>query len=286
MSVDVMLAGLPGEIFGARIGYTYRENWRFLDAVPAVWDEVEEGRAVIVNEQLSRRAGLRVGEMLALGPNLSLPVAGVVGDYGNPVGQAIVGEALFRQAFPGIVPSRYGVRTDDPQGLRRALTEAFDVPALRIIDQAALKAFSLSVFERTFSVTGALNVLTLAVASFAILMSLLTLAAMRLPQMAPVWAMGITQRRLAGLEILRTVLLATITAVLALPLGLALAWVLLAIVNVEAFGWRLPMYLFPTEYARLMLFALAAALLAALWPAWRLSRMEPAALLRIFANER
>ena len=286
MSVDATLAGLPAEIFGARIGYTYRENWRFLDAVPAVWDEVEAGRAVIINEQLSRRAGLRVGDTLALGPGLSLPVAGVVGDYGNPIGQAIVGEALFRQTFPDIEPSRYGVRTGDPQGLRRALTEAFDVPPARIVDQAALKAFSLSVFERTFSVTGALNVLTLAVAAFAILMSLLTLAAMRLPQMAPVWAMGTTQRRLAGLEILRTVLLAAITAVLALPLGLALAWVLLAIVNVEAFGWRLPMYLFPAEYARLMLFALAAALLAALWPAWRLARMEPAALLRIFANER
>jgi putative ABC transport system permease protein len=286
MSVDATFAGMPAEIFGARIGATYRENWRFLDGVPAVWDEVEEGRAVVINEQLSRRAGLRVGEMLALGPGLSLPIAGVVGDYGNPIGQVIVGEALFRQAFPAIVPSRYGVRTDDPQGLRAELMEALDLPPARIIDQAALKALSLSVFERTFSVTGALNVLTLAVSAFAILMSLLTLAAMRLPQMAPVWAMGTTQRRLAGLEILRTVLLAAITAALALPLGLALAWVLLAIVNVEAFGWRLPMYLFPAEYARLMLFALGAALLAALWPAWRLARMEPAALLRIFANER
>lgn len=286
MSVDATLAGLRAEIFGARIGYTYRENWRFLDAVPAVWDEVEAGRAVIINEQLARRAGLSVGDALALGPGLSMPVAGVVGDYGNPIGQAIVGEALFRQAFPGVVPRRYGVRTDDPQGLRQALVEAFDFPPARIVDQAALKAFSLSVFERTFSVTGALNVLTLAVAAFAILMSLLTLAAMRLPQMAPVWAMGTTQRRLAGMEILRTVLLAALTAVLALPLGLALAWVLLAIVNVEAFGWRLPMYLFPAEYTRLMLFALGAALSAALWPAWRLARMKPAALLRIFANER
>ncbi|WP_432346921.1 ABC transporter permease [Shinella yambaruensis] len=286
MSVDATLAGLRAEIFGARIGYTYRENWRFLNAVPAVWDEVEAGGAVIINEQLARRAGLSVGDALALGPGLSMPVAGVVGDYGNPIGQAIVGEALFRQAFPGVVPRRYGVRTDDPQGLRQALVEAFDFPPARIVDQAALKAFSLSVFERTFSVTGALNVLTLAVAAFAILMSLLTLAAMRLPQMAPVWAMGTTQRRLAGMEILRTVLLAALTAVLALPLGLVLAWVLLAIVNVEAFGWRLPMYLFPAEYTRLMLFALGAALSAALWPAWRLARMEPAALLRIFANER
>jgi putative ABC transport system permease protein len=286
MSVDATLSGVPAKIFGARIGRTYRENWRFLDGVPAVWDEVEEGRAVVINEQLSRRAGLRVGEMLALGAGLSLPVAGVVGDYGNPIGQAIVGEALFRETFPGVVPVRYGLRTGDPEGLRQALVEQIGLPPARIIDQAALKALSLSVFERTFSVTDALNVLTLAVAAFAILMSLLTLAAMRLPQMAPVWAMGMTQRRLAGLEILRTVLLAAITAVLALPLGLALAWVLLAIVNVEAFGWRLPMYLFPAEYARLMLFTLGAALLAALWPAWRLARMEPAALLRIFANER
>lgn len=286
MSVDATLAGMPAEIFGARVGNTYRENWRFLDASLTVWDEVEEGRAVVINEQLSRRAGLRVGDMLALRPELTLAVAGVVGDYGNPIGQAIIGEALFRQSFPDILPSRYGLRTADPQGLRQALTETFDVSPARIIDQASLKAFSLSVFERTFSVTEALNVLTLAVAAFAILMSLLTLAAMRLPQMAPVWAMGTTQRRLAVQEILRTVLLAAVTALLALPLGLALAWVLLAIVNVEAFGWRLPMFLFPAEYVRLMLFALLAALAAALWPAWRLARMEPAALLRIFANER
>lgn len=286
MSVDATLAGVPAEIFGARVSYTYRENWRFLDAVPAVWDEVEQGRAVVVNEQLFRRAGLQVGDRLALGAGLSLPVAGVVGDYGNPIGQAIVGEAQFRETFPGVLPSRYGVRTGHPEGLRRALVEQAGLSPARIVDQAALKAFSLSVFERTFSVTGALNVLTLAVAAFAILMSLLTLAAMRLPQMAPLWAMGTTQRRLAALEVLRTVLLAAVTAVLALPLGLALAWVLLAIVNVEAFGWRLPMYLFPGEYARLMLFALVAALLAAFWPAWRLAGMEPAALLRIFANER
>ena len=286
MSVRAKLAGLPAEIFGARIGTTYRENWRFLDATPTVWDEVEQGRAVVINEQLSRRAGLQVGDVLALGPVRSLPVAGVVGDYGNPIGQAIVSEALFRKMFPEVLPSRYGLRTGDAQGLRQALTEMFGISPVHIIDQAALKAFSLTVFERTFSVTGALNVLTLAVAAFAILMSMLTLAALRLPQMAPVWAMGTTQRGLAAQEILRTVLLAAVTALLALPLGLALAWVLLAIVNVEAFGWRLPMYLFPAEYARLTLFALAAAVAAALWPAWRLARMEPAALLRIFANER
>ena len=69
--------------------------------------------------------------------------------------------------------------------------------------------------------TGALNVLTLAVAGFAILMSLLTLAAMRLPQLAPVWALGMTRAALGRLELVRAALLAALTAVLALPLGLA-----------------------------------------------------------------
>ncbi|RST85378.1 FtsX-like permease family protein [Aquibium carbonis] len=286
LSVETELAGLPAELYGARVGATYRENWRFLEAAPDAWDQVAKGEAVIVNEQLSRRAGLRLGDSLAVAPGTTLPIAGIVGDYGNPIGQAIVAEALFRQAHPSVLPARFGLRTEDAETLRRALVEAFGLPSSSIIDQVAIKRFSLSVFERTFSVTGALNVLTLAVAAFSILMSLLTLAAMRLPQLAPVWAMGVTQRRLAWLEVLRTVLLALLTAVLAIPLGLLLAWVLLAVVNVEAFGWQLPMFLFPFEYAQLVLLTLVAAAAAASWPAWRLSRMEPASLLKVFAHER
>ena len=209
-----------------------------------------------------------------------------MGDYGNPIGQVIVAETLFRTAYPAVVPTRFGLRSDDPAALRRALTGDFGLPEASIIDQNAIKQFSLQVFDRTFVVTGALNVLTLAVAGFAILMSLLTLAALRLPQLAPVWALGLTLRQIGGLEVLRTLVLAGMTAVLALPLGLALAWVLLAFVNVEAFGWRLPMFLFPADYARLGGFAALAAVLAAGWPAWRLARTAPADLLKVFAHER
>ena len=81
-------------------------------------------------------------------------------------------------------------------------------------------------------------------------------------------------------------LLAGLTYVLALPVGLALAWSLLAVVNVEAFGWRLPMFLFPSQWVWLGLAALLAALLAAALPARRLARRSPADFLRVFANER
>ncbi|MGJ8606274.1 MAG: FtsX-like permease family protein, partial [Marivita sp.] len=213
-------------------------------------------------------------------------IAGVYSDYGNPEGQAILGEAEFRDRFPDVVATRFGLRTADPGGLRRDLTEDLGLSPDAIVDQAALKALSMEIFERTFTVTAALNVLTLTVAGFAMLMSLLTLAGMRLPQLAPVWALGLTRRRMRGLELLRALMLAALTALVALPLGLALAWALLSVVNVEAFGWKLPMYLFPADYARLGLLALVAAVAAAWWPARQLSRTPPSQLLKVFSNER
>ncbi|HHX89650.1 MAG TPA: ABC transporter permease, partial [Paracoccus sp.] len=288
LNTEAQIAGQPAAIYAARDHTTYRENWRLLRSVPDPWDRLARAEGVLVNEQLYRRAGLDLGAPVALGAGPGLPVLGIYGDYGNPVGQVIVTEDLFRRLFPEVTARQFGLRIDPARvdALRARLRSDAGVADTAIIDQAAVKAASLAVFERTFAVTAALNVLTLAVAGFAMLMSLLTLAAMRLPQLAPVWAMGLTRRRLARLDLLRALVLAALTGVLALPLGLGLAWALLAVVNVEAFGWRLPMYLFWLDYLRLGLLALLAAALAALWPAWRLSHTPPAQLLGVFRHER
>lgn len=288
MSVDETVAGLPSEVYGARDDATYRENWALLAETGAAWDELGRGAGVLVNEQLARRAGLALGDAVDVGPAQGLPILGVYGDYGNPIGQVIMGEALFRSLWPEVEPLNFGIRlppAEVPDFVAEA-RESLDLPEQAFVDQASIKALSLSVFDRTFTVTGALNVLTLAVAGFAILMSLLTLAALRVPQLAPVWALGVGRRVIGRIELARAVLLAALTTLAALPLGLALAWALLAVVNVEAFGWRLPMYLFPLDYLRLGALALLASVLAALWPARRLSRTPPAELLKVFSNER
>lgn len=286
-SVDTQVAGQPTEVFGARDHPTYRDNWVFLEQAANPWDVTFDGQGVLINEQLSRRAELNVGDEITL-QGTSFVIAGVYGDYGNPIGQAVIGEAMFRTLYPGITPRNFGLRMD-PDTVPAFLADleaATGIPATQSVNQAGIKAISLAIFERTFTVTTALNILTLAVAGFAILMSLLTLATMRVPQLAPVWAMGMTRSQIGRLELLRAVMLALLTSVVALPLGLALAWALLAVVNVAAFGWKLPMYLFPLDYARLGLFALLAAALAALWPARRLARTPPADLLKVFSNER
>jgi putative ABC transport system permease protein len=58
------------------------------------------------------------------------------------------------------------------------------------------------------------------------------------------------------------------------------------VINVQAFGWRLPMQVFPADWARLGFWALLAALVACALPALRLARSAPADLIRVFAHER
>lgn len=285
LSADIEIAGQSGQVFGARDHATYRENWGLLDAAPNAWDRIAAGQGVLLNEQTARRSMLGIDDTLTIAGK-QLSIVGIYSDYGNPSAQAFITEPLFKTLFPDVSATRFGVRTTTANELAQDLRTDMGLSDDNLVNQAQIKRISLDVFERTFTVTGALNILTLSVAGFAILMSLLTLAAMRLPQLAPVWSLGLTRRALGRYELLRALLLATLTTLAAIPLGLILAWVLLAIINVEAFGWKLPMFVFPADYARLAFFALIAAALAALWPARKLATTPPSTLLKVFSNER
>lgn len=287
VSADLTDRPARAEVFGVADHATYRDHWPLLQARPDAWDALAAGTGLLANEQMARRRGLALGDAVDL-PGGALPVVGVYSDYGNPRAQVMVGLDAFAERFPDAVPLRFAVRADPSAvpGLMAGLTDRFGLPASAMIDQAAVKALSRDVFDRTFAVTGALNVLTLSVAGIAIWTSLLTLAAQRRAQMAPVWAMGMSRRLLAGLDMGRSVVLAALTFVLALPLGLALGWMLLAVVNVAAFGWRLPMAVFPADWARLGGLALLAGALAALPSARALARTAPAEMLKVFAHDR
>ena len=277
-----------GSVYGVVDHQTYRDHWPLLSALPDVWDRLAQGKVVLVNEQIAIRLGLNAGDVVDIGGKLSLPIGGIYSDYGNPTPQAMLGMQSFLDTFPEAEKLRFGLRLpiEKVPELIRQLEQEFGLTSANYVEQRNIKRVSLSIFDRTFLVTGALNIFTLAVAGFAILTSLLTLSNIRLPQLAPVWAMGFTRRSLARLELVRSIMLTVLTFIVAIPVGLLLAWILLTIINVEAFGWSLPMQVFPRDWAVLLFFAIAASALAAFWPAWRLSRLPPAHLLKVFSSER
>jgi putative ABC transport system permease protein len=288
---DVQLAGQPIEVFGIVDHATYRDSWPLLEAAPNAWVRLRPGDAAFISEQLARRLKLSIGahiEVPTPAGNWPLDIVGIYADYGNPKGQITVNYAALTRYFPHLPQTHFGLRVAHAEipELISAMREKFMLDERSLANQATVKAESKRIFNRTFAVTTALNAFTLGVAGIALLTSLLTLANSRLPQLAPLWAIGVTRQRLAAIELLKTMSVALITALLAVPLGLLVAWCLLAVVNVKAFGWRLPFQLFPLQLMQLVGVAMLAAFGAATLPVLRLARMQPAALIRIFANER
>jgi putative ABC transport system permease protein len=288
---DTQMAGAPIEILGLPDHPTYSEHWPLLESSANPWVRLRSGDAGMVSEQLSRRLKLGIGDRIevpAPGGSWPLEIVGIYADYGNPKGQIAVNYAALTRRFPAVPSTRFGLRVAPANipPLIGAMREKFGLDDRSLADQATMKAESKRIFNRTFAVTAALNTFTLGVAGIALLTSLLTLSNSRLPQLAPLWAIGVTRRRLASIELLKTMSVALITAVLALPLGLMVAWCLIAVVNVKAFGWRLPFHVFPLQLLQLLGVAMAASLLAALLPVLKLARMQPTSLIKIFADER
>ncbi|MEE5079391.1 FtsX-like permease family protein [Pseudomonas alliivorans] len=289
--VPVQLHGWPADLFGVIDHSTYRQHWELLDASADAWDQLVDQDTVMLSEQLARRLNLKLGDTLSLPvPAGQWPVriVGIYADYGNPKGHLLVNARRLLTHWPQLTPIRFNLRIaqSDVAPLINALRERFALDDTHIIDQIQLKRWSSQVFERTFAATAALNSLTLGVAGVALFISLLTQSQSRLGQLAPLWAMGVTRRRLMLLNLGQTWMLAVLTLLLALPLGLAMAWCLNAVINVQAFGWRLPLRVFPLQLLQLMLLAMVATLLASAWPLFKLHRSRPSDLLRTFAHER
>ncbi|MET0444478.1 MAG: FtsX-like permease family protein, partial [Pseudorhodoplanes sp.] len=288
---DVQFKTMPIELLGFADHATYRDQWPLLETTRDAWDRVRSGDGALVSEQLSRRMNVKIGDHVDIPTPTGtwpLQVVAIYADYGNPKGQFGVNVDALVKYFPDIARTRMGVRAAPAAvpALLDAIRARFGLDGRNLADQTTVKTESLAIFNRTFSVTAALNAFTLGVAGVALLTSLLTLSNSRLPQLAPLWAIGLTRRRLAVVELMKTLSVALITALLALPLGLLVAWCLIAIVNVKAFGWRLPFHVFPMQLVQLLGVAMLASLLAALLPILRLLRMQPAELVKVFANER
>jgi putative ABC transport system permease protein len=284
--------GWPVELQGVVDNPETRRQWPLLERTENAWEQLADGSGVMISEQLARRLHLHTGDRLTLfegtpGAPPPFVVTAIYADYGNPRGHVLMDAAVLRRhdAQAAVRSLNVYASADQLASLRAALEQRYGGDGLQVVDQASIKLWSTQIFERTFAATGALNTLTLGVAGIALFISLLTLSHGRLAQLAPLWALGVPRSRLSWLALGQVLTLSLLTVLFAMPLGVLLAWTLVAVVNVQAFGWRLPLYVFPDQLLMLGALGLLTSLLAAAWPVWQLRRRQPAELLRQFVDE-
>ncbi|HKY54666.1 MAG TPA: ABC transporter permease, partial [Anaerolineales bacterium] len=151
---------------------------------------------------------------------------------------------------------------------------------IQVNPSGVLREEAMVVFDRTFAITTAMQLITTLVAFIGVLSSLLALQLEKAREMGTLRALGLTIPEMRRLTLWETGLLGASAGLSALPTGYILAWILIFVINQRSFGWTLQMYVEAAPFVQAFLLAVGAALLAAIYPAWRLSHMEIAEALR------
>jgi putative ABC transport system permease protein len=151
---------------------------------------------------------------------------------------------------------------------------------LQIQSYRDLRTAALDIFERTFTITIALRLLATLVAFIGILSSLMSLQLENAREYGVLRANGMTRGQLWRYTLVQTGVMGTIAGVLALPIGVLLAWVLVYVINVRSFGWTMQFSILPSELLTAFMVALVASLLAGIYPAYKLAQIPPARAVR------
>jgi putative ABC transport system permease protein len=138
---------------------------------------------------------------------------------------------------------------------------------VQVVSGESIKNNILEVFDKTFAITLALQVLTAIVALTGILNSIMSLLMERTREMGILRACGAEPRQTRRLLLTECFFNGWIAGMAALPFGLFLAWVLIAIVNQRSFGWTYDMALSPGVFIQALVFSSLAALGAGIFPA-------------------
>jgi putative ABC transport system permease protein len=246
-----------------------------------------KGGKVMVSEPFAFRRNItqeqnRITLLTDHGPQ-TFEIIGVYYDYATDQGTVIMADTVYRQFYDDPYISAIAAFLQPGADVDTVLQRIKDAMAgTNVVAQSnvSLRTGVFTVFERAFSITYALQLLSTLVAFIGILSALMALQLENTRQYGTMRAVGLTRRQLWNFTLIQTGLMGIVAGALALPIGLALAIVLVYVINVRSFGWTMQLVLRPEEFILAFSVAVISALAAGIYPARRLSQIVTSRALR------
>lgn len=255
------------------------------DAQQLALEARERGEA-LVSEPYARRFATGRGDAVLLATPRGLRsfrVAGVYRDYSNDRGTVMLDRELYVALFDDRRVTSVAVLATpgtDPSALRRRiLAAARGRFAITLSTNRELRRAVLAIFDRTFAVTHALEGIAVAVAVLGIANALLASAVERRRSFGLLRAIGASRGQIRLAVLLEASLTGGAAAVAATGAGAAFAFLLLAVINPQSFGWTVVLDVPAGRVAAAMMLVFAASLLAGIWPGRLAASVDPAAAL-------
>lgn len=254
----------------------------------ALWRQEPDN--ILANEQAHYLGGLQLGDNIELKTdkgNRQYRVVGFFYDYGTPYYQFYLPRAEIDRQW--IAPVSLGIALwlkssgSDERSfqLAESAMRAAGATTGDWISQREIRKLSLSIFDRTFAITSAMNALTMLVAAIALLASLLAILQERLPQFAQWRAIGIRRHEQMMIISCPILIFVGVAWLLAVPLGALLSWILIHKLNIVSFGWSMPMLWDITPAWQLAAIILSVVAVSILLAGIQLRRQLPKALAQL-----
>lgn len=245
-------------------------------------------QGVVVSESFAHHFKTRVGDQLALetpSGRVSRPVVGIYYDYSTDAGAVVMDRALFeslwrvRRVESLAIFARAGTDVD---ALRQQVLDAGGPNlVLNATPHQELRARVLEVFDQTFQVTYALQSIAILVAVLGVAGTLTALILQRGREIAVLRAIGASRAQVQGIVLVESGLIGLFGAVLGCVCGLALAMILIHVINRQYFGWTIRVQLEPRMFLQTLPVLVVSALLAGIGPARRAASRVAAEAMRM-----
>ena len=236
--------------------------------------------AVIISEPFSTRYKKRAGDTITIPTpkgQQSFRVAAVYYDYSSDRGVAIMDRGTFRKYFGDLAPSgvaAYLKPGANPETVRSEMINMLDEGHRAFIfSNQTLRKEILVVFDSTFAITYALELIAIAVAMLGVAGTLLTLVLERRRELSLLRLTGADRRQVRRMVIIEAALIGAVSQGIGLAVGLALSLVLIYVINVQSFGWTIQFhmpYAFLIQSSIAVVFATA---IAGIYPARRAAQL-------------
>ncbi len=253
-----------------------------------LWERLFAGEGILISEPYIIRENQPIPPppitlMTESGPQ-TFPILAVFYDYSSDRGSIMISQNLYQQWWSTLPTTSVGLFVEpgkDVNVMTAELQQHFSGRTdLTIQSNQSVRNNALDIFDRTFAITAALQLLSVIVAFIGVLSALMSLQLEKTRELGVLRATGMTLRQLWQLTLLETGLMGMTAGLVAMPVGWTLAWILINIINRRSFGWTLQMNLEPSFFLQAFLVAVIAALLAGIYPAVRLGNMVIATAVR------
>ena len=259
-----------------------------IDADPeVVWPFWEREDVVLVSEPYAYQHDVSRGDVVTLPTDRgqrAFEIAATYQSYDINASAMLMSRSVYDRHFDDAGVDSVGLYLADdvdPETVMARIGEmSGGTQEIRFNSNARIRELSLEIFDRTFIITDVLYWLAVGVAFIGILGAMLALQLERGRELAVLRALGMTPAQLGGLITTQTAVIGLFSGIAAVPLGIMMAYVLIEVINRRAFGWQIDMAVAPDILLSAIAFAIGAALLAGVYPAYRAARSQPAAAMR------